>query len=1363
VVQLYKRKGEAILVNTETFGNQTAQHVAVLSDGSLVVVWSDLSGLGGDSSDSAVKAQRYDSSGNKLGAEFLVNTAVEGFQGQPKVIALAGGKFMVTWTSLNGDDLDGAGSGIKGQLFNADGTASGAEILINTSAPELQLAPAIISLTGGGLVVAWVDGSGLGGDPNNSIKMQLFDATGAKIGGEILVNGNVEASQNSPTLTALASGGFVASWVEPGFVKCQLFDNAGARVGAEIQVNAAAFSASLTPSMTAVGTGFVVVWSHFGGAGGSTGFDVSAQLFDANGAKIGGEFSVNETVAGDQRVPEVRALPNGLLLVTWQGPGTDGYEIDVFGQVLTSAGQKVGSEFRINGITPSNQIGARIAVLPSGDIVLTWADSSGIGGDSSGFGIKMQILTPTSDAPTDILLSSSTISETAREGTPLIVLSSEGAVNSTFSYSLVSDSSGGAFAIQGDALVVVDNSLINFEALQQVQLRIRTTDLNGNSYEETVQIVISDSPEAGYAPEGSQVLVNVTTEDNQSEAVTVPLQSGGFVMVWADWEPFGGAPSGRARLFDADGNPLGGEIPVNGFARGAGLSSGGFVVVGLAPDGDGSGVVATLYDASGAVMAGPIPVNTSTAGEVLFPQVSTLGAGFVVTWTDYVEGPFGGDVRAQIFDGSGARVGTEFLVDQNAGGSQQVSEVTTLSSGNFVIAWTDGSVVKAQIFSSSGVRLSSELSVSPGGMVEPHITALASGGFVVTWAQNLSGGGFTGIGNLSAQIYDASGVAIGGSFLISSPVARVQSSDVAALPWGGFVVTWTGYDAPGTNDSDIRAQVFDGSGALIGDQLLVNQATAGDQFHARVAVLNSGEFVVSWTDQGGTGGDADGFAVKARLFSLTGAGPINGTPGPDQLTGTPGDDVINGLDGDDRLIGGAGSDILTGGLGDDWYFVDASDTVIEGASEGTGDRVFAGTSYTLTAGAHIEVLSTNFHAGTAAINLSGNELGNVIYGNAGNNVLDGKGGIDTLVGFGGDDWYYVDHAGDYVVEGASEGTGDRVFASTSYTLTAGAHIEILSTDFHAGTAAIKLSGNALGNVIYGNAGNNVLDGKGGVDTLVGFGGDDWYYVDHAGDYVVEGASEGTGDRVFASTSYTLTAGAHIEILSTDFHAGTAAINLSGNELGNLIFGNAGNNVLNGRGGIDTLVGFGGNDFYFVDHAGDFVVEGASEGTGDRIFASVSYTLAPGSHIEILSTDFHAGTAAINLSGNELGNLIYGNAGSNVLDGKRGNDTLVGFGGADTFAFTTALAANNVDILADFDADDVIALDDAVFAGLSLGGLSAGAFTTGTAAQDADDRIIYDTGTGRLYYDADGNGAGAQMLFATLSNAPALTASDFIVI
>jgi hypothetical protein len=101
----------------------------------------------------------------------------------------------------------------------------------------------------------------------------------------------------------------------------------------------------------------------------------------------------------------------------------------------------------------------------------------------------------------------------------------------------------------------------------------------------------------------------------------------------------------------------------------------------------------------------------------------------------------------------------------------------------------------------------------------------------------------------------------------------------------------------------------------------------------------------------------------------------------------------------------------------------------------------------------------------------------------------------------------------------------------------------------------------------------------------------------------------------------------------------------------------------------------------------------------------------------------------------------------------------------TVTFTTAAAAGNADFIADFlGGTDKIALDDAVFQGIGTpGSFTAANFVAGTAAADANDRIIYNAANGQLLYDADGNGAGAAVLVATLQGNPVLAASDFAVI
>jgi Ca2+-binding RTX toxin-like protein len=189
----------------------------------------------------------------------------------------------------------------------------------------------------------------------------------------------------------------------------------------------------------------------------------------------------------------------------------------------------------------------------------------------------------------------------------------------------------------------------------------------------------------------------------------------------------------------------------------------------------------------------------------------------------------------------------------------------------------------------------------------------------------------------------------------------------------------------------------------------------------------------------------------------------------------------------------------------------------------------------------------------------------------------------------------------------------------------------------------------------------------------------------------------------------------------------------------------------------------GNNVYVVRNAGAVILEQAGEGT-DTVKTSVSYALNAGAAVETLRTTNDKGKTAINLTGNELDQTIVGNLGVNRIDGKGGIDSLFGKAGADTFIFSTALGPGNVDTIYDYNAIyDTIALDDAIFGG-TPGALAAGAFVIGTGAQQFDDRVIYDPISHKLYYDADGSGAGAAIHFATLYGPNLnLSAADFVFV
>lgn len=138
-----------------------------------------------------------------------------------------------------------------------------------------------------------------------------------------------------------------------------------------------------------------------------------------------------------------------------------------------------------------------------------------------------------------------------------------------------------------------------------------------------------------------------------------------------------------------------------------------------------------------------------------------------------------------------------------------------------------------------------------------------------------------------------------------------------------------------------------------------------------------------------------------------------------------------------------------------------------------------------------------------------------------------------------------------------------------------------------------------------------------------------------------------------------------------------------------------------------------------------------------------------------------------LRGGAGNDKLDGGAGNDFIDGSTGQDTLIGGAGQDTFLFNVAVTAANADIITDFRVvDDTIRLDRSFFTGIAATGtLTANAFTKNTSGQatDALDRIIYETDTGALWYDADGTGGTARLLVATLGTGLAMTNADFFVV
>lgn len=422
----------------------------------------------------------------------------------------------------------------------------------------------------------------------------------------------------------------------------------------------------------------------------------------------------------------------------------------------------------------------------------------------------------------------------------------------------------------------------------------------------------------------------------------------------------------------------------------------------------------------------------------------------------------------------------------------------------------------------------------------------------------------------------------------------------------------------------------------------------------------------------------------------------------------------------------------------------------------------------------------------AATTYGGTAGTDYIFGSSAGDRLSGGAGDDGLDGGAGNDWLNGGAGRDHIEGG--DGRDTASYAGATGAVVARLYDGLLGEGDAAGDRYVSienLEGSSFNDHLYGDDKGNIIWGRDGVDALFGLKGNDELVGGKGADMLF-------GDLGSDTASYAdSTAGVVASLASGAGTAGDAAgdtynsiENLTGSAFDDQLTGNAGANTLRGNSGNDELRGLAGDDTLSGGNGND-VLQGG--GGADRLdgglgIDTVSYSgatagvvanlAAPAGNTGDAAGDIYVsienltGTSRNDwLTGNTFENLIIGGGGDDVLDGGDASDRLRGGGGADAFVFSSGLdRLSNVDTILDYGvATDRILLDDAIFTTLTAGLALGNAFVVGSAATNADHRIIYNAVTGALSYDADGVGGASAILFARIGAGLAMTEAEFLVI
>lgn len=385
-------------------------------------------------------------------------------------------------------------------------------------------------------------------------------------------------------------------------------------------------------------------------------------------------------------------------------------------------------------------------------------------------------------------------------------------------------------------------------------------------------------------PKGTELRVNHKPAGTQWLPDVAAAANGRFVVVWqegGDGQDQTQPVFVKARLFDAAGQPRGGEILVARHVR----TPYPWPAVAMAPDGrfvvvwgggaeDLSLAFGRRFAADGRPLGPQFRLATRSGQDS--PDVAMAPDGsFVAAWTQGVEGDaeVNTDIYLRRFGADGRPLGPEVfaLGDRE---EESIPKIAMRPNGDFVIVcqeWTDPYDILARRFSASGEPLGDAFQVNDGptrdsSQFDQAVAMAADGRFAIVWTDraadwqrdsSLAGDDATGV---AIRFYAADGGALGPERFVNVFLPGLQwTPAISALQNGSFLVVWASGAGQDGDGFGIFARVYSAQGAPRGREFRINLNRAGSQSTPAVAVGPKGQGAAVW---GGPDGEGTGVFVR---------------------------------------------------------------------------------------------------------------------------------------------------------------------------------------------------------------------------------------------------------------------------------------------------------------------------------------------------------------------------------------------------------------------------------------------------------------------------------------------------------------------